>query len=118
VENPAATTWRTLPHHGYPARYRVAAGGLGTRAWIVFAGGTARPYNYNGVGYDGVPSDPSRDVFAWDVREGLWIDLPDLPVASMDHRSLVAVGDTLWLVGGMGKGSEVLATAWILGPIR
>jgi hypothetical protein len=116
--DPTQSAWRELPHHERPAHYRMAAGGLGTRAWIVFAGGTDNPYNFDGVGYDGVLSQPRREVFAWDVRAQSWIPLPDLPVASMDHRGLVPVGDTLWLLGGMGLDAEVLSDVWILGPSR
>lgn len=108
-------SWRTLTHHGHRARYRVAAGALSGRGWLVFAGGTARPYNFDGTGYDGVASAAVNDVFAWSARREQWIDLPALPVASMDHRGLVAVGDTLWLIGGMGPGARAQRSVWVLG---
>lgn len=104
--------WRTLPAHPGTARYRMAAGAA--RGLIVFAGGTDNPYNYDGVGYDGRPSKPTSTVFAWDVAAQRWLELPPLPEASMDHRGLVNVDDTLVLVGGLDERREPTSRAWRL----
>ena len=51
--------WTKLPNHPGTARYRIAAGGSEKDQKIYFAGGTDNPYDYNGIGYDGKPSEPS-----------------------------------------------------------
>lgn len=103
--HPLRIRWRRLPDHPGPALYRAAASGCG--ALVVFAGGTDNPYNYNGIGYDGVPAEPRRDTFAWDTQRGIWRRLAPSPSATMDHRALVFQGDTAVVVGGMVQGQRV-----------
>ena len=103
---PTRVSWSRLPAHPGQARYRMAAGTLGDN--LVFAGGTHNPYNYNGVGYDGHPSEPSREVFAY--HSGGWQERPRLAVASMDHRGLAERGGALYTVGGMLVGQELTGT--------
>lgn len=103
--HPLRIKWRRLPDHPGPALYRAAAGGCG--ALVVFAGGTDNPYNYNGIGYDGVPANPRRDTFAWDTRRGIWRRLAPASNATMDHRALALQGDTAVVVGGMVPGQRV-----------
>ena len=79
----------------------MAAGALPEAGLVVFAGGSGNPYNYDGIGYDGVASEASASAFAYNVERGAWIELADLPVPTMDHRALVGAGDTLYLIGGM-----------------
>jgi N-acetylneuraminic acid mutarotase len=55
--------WTKLPNHPGTARYRIAAGGSEKDQKIYFAGGTDDPYDYNGIGYDGKPSEPSPVTF-------------------------------------------------------
>ena len=46
--------WQPVPPHPGSARYRIAATGSATHDGdIVFAGGTAHPSNYYGIGHDG-----------------------------------------------------------------
>ncbi|MEM6290861.1 MAG: hypothetical protein AAGA54_06330 [Myxococcota bacterium] len=110
--------WRAVEHHGRPARYRVAAGPLERHGWIVFAGGTGRPYNYDGVGYDGIPATAQREAFAYEVSTGAWIELPPLPRGSMDARGLIEVDGALWLVGGMHDGGVVHDEVWMLRELQ
>jgi hypothetical protein len=103
--DPARIAWTRLPPHpGRPA-YRMAAAGEGGR--VLFAGGSENPYNYNGMGYDGKPSEPSVRVFAYDFAAGRWVAYPDKPLASMDHRGLIAAGGKLYILGGMTQGQQV-----------
>ncbi|MGH9555640.1 MAG: hypothetical protein ACRD2Y_07435, partial [Terriglobales bacterium] len=98
-------TWTRVPNHPGKSRYRMAAGDWGRR--IVFTGGTDNPYNFNGVGYDGRPSEPVATTFAWNVDRQMWETLADNPHPTMDHRGLVRTQEGLVLVGGMGKGQQV-----------
>jgi hypothetical protein len=74
---------------------------------VLFAGGTANPYNYNGIGYDGQASEPDTSTWIYDVGGRTWIPGPPMPAASMDHRGLVPADDGWWIVGGMRAGQEV-----------
>lgn len=96
---PTAIQWTRLPPHPGPPLYRAAAGVV--HGMVVFAGGTDSPYNYDGVGYNGVPSAPRAAVFAYDPRRSAWRTLPPLPVATMDHRAIAVAGNRLVIVGGM-----------------
>jgi len=104
--DPTKITWRRMEQHPGPPLYRAAAGVTG--GLIIFAGGTDNPYNYNGIGYDGTPSEPQRTVFAYDSETNTWIELGSLPMTSMDHRGIAAFDNVLVIVGGMGNGQEVL----------
>lgn len=106
-KQPTNIVWRAGPAHPGPSVYRAAVGRCGTQ--LVFAGGTDNPYNYNGIGYDGRPSEPSALTFAFDTRRGEWAQGPRLGVPSMDHRGMAIVGDTAWIAGGMRSGQVVSA---------
>jgi N-acetylneuraminic acid mutarotase len=97
--NPTGISWSRLPNHPGPPLYRAAA--TAVDGWVLFAGGTANPYNYDGLGYDGVPSRPLDGVFGWNAQTSSWYSLPRLTRASMDHRGIVAVQHQLLIVGGM-----------------
>ena len=112
---PERIVWSSIPSHPGPARYRMAAGRYQAQGWIVFAGGTANPYNYDGLGYDGVASQPVRDVFAWDGEA--WRELPPLPEPLMDHRGLVEASGALFLIGGMDTMRQASDRVYRLGPI-
>jgi N-acetylneuraminic acid mutarotase len=107
--DPARIDWRQLSRHPGPARYRMAAAALPDAGLVVFAGGTDNPYNYDGVGYDGVPSEPSALAFAYDVANDSWIELADKVTATMDHRDLAVAGNSLYVIGGMTRGQRVTA---------
>jgi hypothetical protein len=87
----------------------MAAAALPDAGLVVFAGGTDNPYNYDGVGYDGVPSEPSALAFAYDVANDSWIELADKVTATMDHRDLAVAGNSLYVIGGMTRGQRVTA---------
>ena len=76
----------------------------------MFVGGTDNPYNYSGVGYDGVPSEPRSQAFAYNVESGVWRELESLPRPTMDHRGIVFIDGRAIVVGGMGGDQEVLST--------
>jgi hypothetical protein len=105
--------WTKLPAHPGQARYRIAAGpGPWEKkaARIYFSGGTDNPYNYNGVGYNGQPSEPSPTTFAFNVHSGSWETLNETtPESTMDHRGLLVSHWGLIIAGGMEKGQQVTA---------
>ena len=107
-KDPKKITWSKLEKHPGKARYRMAAAGSDKDGRIYFSGGTDNPYNYDGVGYDGRPSEPSGMTFAFNVHSGKWETIGDEAAgATMDHRGLVVEGGGLVVVGGMEAGQKV-----------
>ncbi|MBI2518358.1 MAG: galactose oxidase [Opitutae bacterium] len=103
--------WRPLQPPNNLSLYRSAATGVAT--WgglVVFAGGSPRPYNYNGLGYDKHPSEPVAEVFAYDVARGEWSSAAAVrTIATMDHRGLLEHKGVFYLVGGMMADQTVIA---------
>jgi len=100
--------WQAIPPHPGTPLYRSASAGL---RWqddplIVFAGGSSNPYNYNGIGYNDIPSSPSDRVFSFNVQQSTWQVHRPLAVPSMDHRGLLYDGQWLYLAGGMHAGQR------------
>lgn len=90
--------------------YRMAAGIDAKTQRVVFAGGTGRPYNYDGMGYDKQPSEPSSGVLVIDpARPESPQSLLLLDPPSMDHRGLVAHDGYFYVIGGVGRGQVVTA---------
>jgi N-acetylneuraminic acid mutarotase len=113
--DPQNIQWTKLPNHPGAARYRIAAGGSEKDQKIYFAGGTDNPYDYNGIGYDGKPSEPSPTTFDFNLRTGKWETInPNTPDPTMDHRGLLATHEGLVLIGGMEKGQKVTARVTLL----
>ena len=113
--DPTKIQWSKLPSHPGIARYRIAAGGSEKDQRIYFSGGTANPYNYNGVGYDGQPAEPSPVTFAFNVHGGQWETLNlNTPDPTMDHRGLLVIQEGLVIVGGMQKGQQVTSRVAVL----
>ncbi|MBI3885988.1 MAG: galactose oxidase [Opitutae bacterium] len=105
----AKIVWRELPGPGLPL-YRMAACGDAENQRVVFAGGTARPYNYDGIGYDRVPSEASARVVVCGLGRPRLEDAPaGLERPSMDHRGLISHRGFFYLVGGMAAGQIVTA---------
>jgi hypothetical protein len=110
--DPTEIEWTRLPDHPGPALYRAAAAGGADR--VIFAGGSDNPYNYDGIGYDGRPSDPVAIAFAWERSTRSWVELAPPEPATMDHRGLVEVGGRYFTVGGMVTGRRVTAGVHLL----
>ena len=107
LTNPRKIKWNDIPHHSGVAYYRMAATGSEYTNQIVFAGGSDNPYNYDGIGYDGIPSKPSAKVFSFDLENNSWKFYQDI-AANMDHRALLSNGEDFYIVGGMQANQEVL----------
>lgn len=110
-DDPTIIEWRRLPQ--LPGRGNYRMGGAGDEAGnrVLFVGGTSNAYNYNGIGYNGAPSNPTAHVFSWDFKAVNWVAYKDKPVPSMDHRGLVKVDDTWFTVGGMIGDQQVTGRA-------
>ena len=108
--DPTKIEWTKLPTHPGNARYRIAAGPSEKDDKIFFSGGTDNPYNFNGIGYDGKPSEPSPVTFAFNVKTSKWeVVNENTPDPTMDHRGLIATKQGLTVVGGIGKNQQTTA---------
>ncbi len=106
-DDPASIAWRRGAPQPFGPLYRMAAAGDAENNRIVFAGGGDNPYNYNGVGYDGVPAKPSDVVFAFDLGTEEWRELGRLPAPRMDLRGLMIGADGAYVVGGLDADLKV-----------
>ncbi len=116
--DPRKIQWSKLPNHPGAARYRIAAGGSEKDEKIYFAGGTDSPYDYNGIGYDGKPSEPSPVTFDFNLHTGKWETIDEnAPDATMDHRGLLVTHEGLVMIGGMEKGQKVSSRVTLLSKL-
>ncbi len=106
---PADISWARLPDHPGPALYRAASTGL--EGSVIFAGGSDNTYNFDGLGYNGVPAEPSPRVFAFDLETETWVRHDDLAVPTMDHRNLARAAGRVFSIGGMTSGQQVTRRA-------
>ena len=107
ADNSRRIDWRNIEPHPGATRYRAAAAGVSLINAVLFVGGTDNPYNYNGIGYDGKPSEPMRNAVMFDVTTLRWQTLRLNNEPTMDHRALVPYGDRWLTVGGMAAGQAV-----------
>jgi len=113
--DPSKIQWSKLPNHPGTARFRIAGGGSEKDQKVYFAGGSDNPYSFNGIGYDGKPSEPSPVTFDFNLRTGKWETINEnTPDPSMDHRGLLVTHEGLVLIGGMEKGQKVTAQVVLL----
>lgn len=100
AKNHRRIRWCSVPAHPGVARYRMAATGDAHKR-VVFAGGSVNPYNFNGIGYNGVPAETETSVFSYSFTNREWQQHGDLPKGTMDHRGLPYSNGWYYLVGGM-----------------
>lgn len=113
---PARIDWTPVPPHPWSPRYRMAA--LAHDGRFLLVGGSDNPYNYDGVGYDGRPSEPATEAFMFDLTPGRWY-MAQGP-AAMDLRALAVTASGIYVVGGMRGGQKVTAAVEpvVLKPTR
>ena len=99
--------WRTVPAHPGPARYRMAAASIADLNAVVFIGGSDNPYNYDGIGYNGEPSQPSAGVLIYDLGQQSWREMRIKAAPTMDHRGLVEFDGRWVTIGGMLRDQQV-----------
>jgi len=110
--SPQNITWRKLPQLPGQGLYRMAATGWPAQNTIIFAGGSDNAYNYNGIGYNKIPSEPSKHVWGYDIAADEYVLFKDKPKATMDHRTLIHLGGNEFMtLGGMGEEQTVLKSA-------
>ncbi|GJL97226.1 MAG: hypothetical protein DHS20C06_10430 [Hyphobacterium sp.] len=103
--DPTHIDWTSAQIPG-AARYRAAMAGSERLDGFVVIGGTENPYNYDGVGYDGMPSEPV-DLIIVDRQNAVErITRPGL-AGSMDHRGLIEWRSGFVTLGGMTDGQVV-----------
>lgn len=105
--HPEIIDWSDMPHHSQTAYYRMAATGDIENSRFIFAGGSDNPYNYDGIGYNKVPSEASNLVFEYDSNYNVWKTHSDIIGSTMDHRALLTDGHWFYIVGGMKKQQKI-----------
>ena len=106
--DPKKIEWSKLPAHPGNGHYRIAAGSADREQKAYFAGGSAEVFDYNGVGLDNTPAEPSPTVFAYNLKSNAWETIAEIDSnPTMDHHGLAVVSDGLVIAGGMGKGQKV-----------
>lgn len=105
---PHEIEWELMPHHSGTAFYRMAATGVENSHKIVFAGGSDNPYNYNGIGYDGIPSNASNQLFSFNLKTNKWQQYSNMSEKNMDHRAMLSDGEWFYIVGGMDSSQNVM----------
>ncbi|WP_166425251.1 galactose oxidase [Paraglaciecola sp. 20A4] len=84
--------WRSVEHPNAAARYRMAAVGDSVTNSAIFVGGSDNPYNYDGIGYNGEPAKPSKQIWRYDFSQAKWTTT-EMNNATMDHRGLLPIGE-------------------------
>ncbi len=108
TKDPTRIHWSVLPSHPFAPRYRAAAVGDTINNRVLFLGGSNNPYNFNGIGYNGEPSESVNSIFAFDFDEGTWLHLGATKISTMDHRGLLTMDNKFITVGGMDSQQNVL----------
>ena len=96
--------WETLAAHPGDPTYRAAVSpGAALDGSLLLLGGTDNPYNFSGIGYNGLPSDPLDQALLFDPVSQEWtpVEIEGDVLATMDHRGLVAVDGGFATIGGM-----------------
>lgn len=96
--------WEELPAHpGLPTYRAAATPAAAIDDMLLVTGGTDNPYNYDGDGYNGQPSQPLEQLLAFHLPTRQWrgLEAVGAHVATMDHRALVRVGRGFATIGGM-----------------
>jgi N-acetylneuraminic acid mutarotase len=114
-KDPRKIEWSKLPTHPGPGRYRIAAAASEKDQRIYFAGGSDKVYEFDGIGLDGKPAEPSPVTFAYNLKSNGWETIQEnAPNPSMDHHGMAVSSDGLILVGGMASGQKVVGTVALL----
>ncbi len=108
TKNPEKIRWQAISHPTGKSRYRQAAIAVsqGSEREIVFVGGSHTPYNFNGIGYDGSPAEPSAEIWRYSISKNQW-QFTKSATAVMDLRNLLLLDQQIFSLGGMQSGQKV-----------
>ncbi len=101
--------WKPIVHYSGKAHYRMAANSDSFNH-MIFVAGSDNPYNFNGIGYNGIPSTASSDVRVFDIHSEKWTIHENLITKSMDHRGLLKFNNEYYILGGMNNKQQVQPT--------
>lgn len=111
AKSPGEIKWQSPTEHPGSPTYRAASNAtLDHRGDIVIFGGTSRPYNITGIGYDGVPSEPLSQFLVYRPRTRAWRRDTSPSVQLMDLRGMTSIGDRWVIVGGMTAPEQAVRT--------
>src|SRR5271165_773635 len=113
-KDPYKIEWSKLPPHPGPARFSIAGGGSDREHRIFFSGGTTTPHDYNGVAFDGQPTEACTVTFAYEIHHGRWetIDENTYDPRADSHLLDTSIGPVV--MGGMIKNMAVTARVTLL----
>lgn len=104
---PHKINWHSWFHPTDAGRYRMAAAGDPENDRILFVGGSLNPYNFNGIGYNGQPSEPTTDIWSYNVDKRTWETLKS-EASTMDHRGLINIDHAWYTIGGIANKQVVI----------
>jgi hypothetical protein len=111
-KDPNKIEWSKLPAHPGTARFAIAGGGSNHDHRVYFSGGTATPHDFNGVAYDGQPTEASDVSFAYDLHSHKWETNSETTYdPRADSRGIVMTQIGPIVLGGMAKNMAVTARA-------
>ncbi len=123
--DPSIIAWTEMDPSPFSPTYR-AANSLGSLpdGRLLFVGGTDNPYNFDGAGYNGQPSNPLDQVMTYDLADEGWSLIDDTAgeahIATMDHRGLVSFDGGWVTIGGMtgpGAPTDRVSLLRFSGPV-
>lgn len=101
-------SWQPVAHPSGKARYRQVAVAVTLEGndYFAFIGGTQNPYNFNGIGYNGQPSEPDNTVWLYQLAQQRWRQ-GTVSQGVMDARNLVVLDGDIYSLGGMAAGQQL-----------
>lgn len=122
ANDPTVVTWSQPAASPFSPTYRAAnSTGFSGCDRLFISGGTDNPYNFNGNGYNGQPSNPLNQLMAYDPIADDWQLIDDSAgthTVTMDHRGLAWFNSSWVTVGGMtgpGAATDAVQAVFILG---
>ncbi len=108
-QDPARLDWREYRAPDIGAIYRgVLVEASGNAVYLI--GGSDNAYNYDGIGYNGEPTEPRASILrSGDCRpaSAWWMSRQLAANDRMDIRAVVRRGADYFVLGGMGPGQSV-----------
>ncbi|WOH39610.1 kelch repeat-containing protein [Thalassotalea fonticola] len=106
ANNPLNIAWQLVEHPTGKGRYRMASAGVDGQ--MVFIGGSTNPYNFNGMGYNGIAAPATSEIWLYNIETNQWRTQLGHHAKSMDHRGLLNYKNQLIIIGGMDDKQQVL----------